>query len=275
MRNCPSPQRDSVADYDLCVTHSNRPKKTGLQNRRPEIIVHYGNYPAGMGRAHLTAKSNQWPEQDAGWQRALYDLTYKNGRLQDLRAAIVQAAKNRCLLCGVSQPHTLDHFLPKESWPALSILALNLIAVCADCNRNKGTLANAGPDEQFVHPYLDVIPVAPFLHCAPVAAGVLSPAFAVEDCDGMDENMLRRLRWQFATLGLDSVYSAEALIFFGERKDDWAESAALGWDVLAPQIARERASAARVSGPNMWKPAFLQGLIDCPQFTADPLIFLT
>ena len=275
MRSCPEPIRNSTADYDKCVTRSYRPKKTSLQNRRGSVLAHYGSYPPGGGRPHLVPQSGGWPAQEAGWQRSLYDQTYEGGWLEDIRAAVLGAAKGRCLLCSVSQPRTLDHFLPQESWPSLSVLTANLIAACADCNRNKGALANANLAQQFVHPYLDAIPVTDiFLKCSPVIDGVMSPGFFVEPCEGSDGDLLDRLRWQFATLELDERYREEAIIFFGERKDDWRESAEDSWVTLSQQITRERSAAVRATGCNMWKPAFLQGLLDCQHFAAEPLAFV-
>ncbi|MDH6298227.1 5-methylcytosine-specific restriction endonuclease McrA [Agrobacterium fabrum] len=275
MRNCDVPLRSSVADYDKCVGLSRNPKKGGLQNRRPDVTADYATYRNQGARAHSVPQSGNWPLAEAGWQRSLYDETYEGGWLEEIRTEVFKAAKGRCVLCSVFQPRTLDHFLPKESWPSLSVLTLNLVAACADCNRIKGTLANASPGQQFVHPYFDAVPMNEvFLHCSPVKDGVMSPGFSIESCAGMDNDLLARLRWQFDTLELDEMYRDEAMLFFGERKDDWRESAEIDWITLARQIERECSSAAKATGRNMWKPAFLQGLLDCPSFGASPLTFL-
>ena len=39
-----------------------------------------------------------------------------------------------CPLCGQRNVSTLDHYLPKESYPDLSILPINLVRACSDCN---------------------------------------------------------------------------------------------------------------------------------------------
>jgi len=271
MRSCAAPVRDSTIDYDRCVLRTNQPKKAGLRQRRPDVLAGYAAFPAGSGRAHLVQDSAAWPEQQANWQRSLYVQTYEGGWLEDLRAEVLAAARGRCLLCGVSQPKTIDHFLPKESWPALAIFVLNLVAVCADCNRNKGSIANAAAGEQFVHPYFDAVPVnEQFLTCTPFSGGVLSPTFSITAHPGMDADLRGRLAWQFQTLELDDLYRTEAILAFGERKDDWAETVADGWPALIGQISREYRAASRPNGPNMWKPAFLKGLIDSPDFAADP-----
>jgi len=60
-----------------------------------------------------------------------------------------------CPFCGFGQVRTLDHYLPKAKFPILSILPINLVPSCADCNKDKtaGVATTAG--KQCLHPYFD------------------------------------------------------------------------------------------------------------------------
>lgn len=275
MRNSAAPARLAAQDYDLCVTHSRRPKKTSLVARRDDVIGHYQQYRDAGGRAHLVPQSHGWGAPDAPWQISLYDLTYENERLEAIRSDAMWLAEDRCLLCSASRPSTLDHFLPKEAYPALSILSLNLVAACAECNHRKGTSAHADPARQFVHPYLDVIPLdVTFLRATVIAQNVLSPRFEVVGAPGLDDELLERLRWQFGELRLNRAYVAEAMIFLNERRRDWRSLGAIGWATLENAIERERESAVDDTGPNRWKPAFLLGLLESPEFRAAPLAYI-
>lgn len=272
MRNVPGPARSATADYDACVERSRRPKKQGLQARRAEVIDHYQEYQACGGRAHLAPRTVGWGAQDETWQISLYDLTYEGEFLQDIRSDALWLAQDRCLLCSAARPGTLDHFLPKDVFPTLSLLSANLIAACADCNHRKGTLAEADPARQFVHPYLDVIPAdVTFLRATVVADGVLSPVFEIADAAGLGGNLLDRLRWQFSELRLNQAYVAESMLFLGERRRDWRGLAEIGWATLEDALRRERDSAVDDTGPNRWKPAFLTALIESPEVQAAPL----
>lgn len=77
--------------------------------------------------------------------RAIYD---------DLRAA---APNGRCPSCGLGQVTTLDHFLPKSSFPWFSVLVENLVPACRDCNTQKS--ARVAVDAQCLHPYYDAAPL--------------------------------------------------------------------------------------------------------------------
>jgi hypothetical protein len=59
-----------------------------------------------------------------------------------------------CPFCGFGHASTLDHFLSKSRFPAFSVLPLNLIPACKDCNTGKGASV-AGSAGQMVHPYFE------------------------------------------------------------------------------------------------------------------------
>lgn len=71
--------------------------------------------------------------------------------------AILNAAQEECPFCGgVGTPTNLDHFLPKAEFPQFSILPLNLVPACRDCNLGSKKAAYAKTAEtQTIHPYLD------------------------------------------------------------------------------------------------------------------------
>jgi hypothetical protein len=62
----------------------------------------------------------------------------------------------KCPFCGgVGQSFTLDHYLPKTKFPQFSVLPINLVPCCRDCNSSKGTGVATRKCEQVLHPYLD------------------------------------------------------------------------------------------------------------------------
>jgi hypothetical protein len=75
--------------------------------------------------------------------RSVYDLM------------LASAPNGICPLCGVGHAVTLDHFLPKAKFPIFSVLPLNLIPACRDCNTGKMTAYATTFGEQSLHPYFD------------------------------------------------------------------------------------------------------------------------
>lgn len=75
--------------------------------------------------------------------RALYDLL------------LSRAPLGKCPFCGFGHATTLDHYLPKTLYPQLSVLPLNLLPSCKDCNTGKSTAIATTGESQTLHPYFD------------------------------------------------------------------------------------------------------------------------
>ncbi len=62
-----------------------------------------------------------------------------------------------CPACGEDgTPNTLDHYLPKQTYPEFSITAYNLFPMCDICQGEKSTdTVNDSNERLFLHPYFD------------------------------------------------------------------------------------------------------------------------
>ncbi|MBS6003063.1 MAG: HNH endonuclease [Citrobacter sp.] len=96
--------------------------------KKSDMIKLYSNYFAGKGKP----------------ARIVYD-------------ALMVAADDKCPFCGgIGRPRNLDHFLPKAHFPQFSIVPINLVPSCRDCNMDgKGESVATTEAEQLIHPYLD------------------------------------------------------------------------------------------------------------------------
>lgn len=89
----------------------------------------------------------------------LYENYFRNNTKpsRNIYDQLKLAAKDKCPYCGgIGRPRNLDHYLPKTYFPQFSIMPLNLIPSCRDCNmEDKGTTFVSMANEQIIHPYLD------------------------------------------------------------------------------------------------------------------------
>lgn len=89
----------------------------------------------------------------------LYESYFRNqdkpGR--EIYDSLMVAAEEKCPYCGgIGRPRNLDHYLPKAHYPQFSILPVNLVPSCRDCNMDgKGEDYAKSEVEQVIHPYLD------------------------------------------------------------------------------------------------------------------------
>lgn len=70
---------------------------------------------------------------------------------------LMAIADEKCPFCGgIGRPKNLDHYLPKTHYPQFSILPINLVPCCRDCNMDgkKDNFATC-EEEQILQPYLD------------------------------------------------------------------------------------------------------------------------
>ncbi|BCV67283.1 HNH endonuclease [Shewanella carassii] len=89
----------------------------------------------------------------------MYD-NYVVGKSKPARAiydALMIAANEKCPFCGgIGRPRNLDHYLPKAHFPQFSIVPVNLVPSCRDCNMDgKSDLFATSASEQVIQPYLD------------------------------------------------------------------------------------------------------------------------
>jgi hypothetical protein len=149
----------------------------------------------------------------------LYDTYFvprgKPGRA--VYSQLLNAAREECPFCGgIGTPQTLDHFLPKAKHPVFSVLPINLVPSCRDCNLGeKGQRLAASAEEVFLQPYVDKDVFfddqwifATYLEDAPHEPGRF--AYFVQAPDGWDPIDASRAGNHFATFGLAHKYGLRA-----------------------------------------------------------------
>ena len=115
-------------------------------------------------QSYVAAKGN--PEVVKPWpgvapHKKIFQNLYLSPQEDSVQKPILDALRSRtlqlCPACGEDgTPNTLDHYLPKETYPEFSITPANLFPMCDVCQGEKGTkTVNAGNERLFLHPYFD------------------------------------------------------------------------------------------------------------------------
>ncbi|MCX5075459.1 HNH endonuclease [Streptomyces sp. NBC_00513] len=167
-----------------------------------------------------------------------------------------------CALCGHGAADTLDHQLPKDSFPLLSVVPVNLVPACSRCNHQKKEQAPTHAGDQTLHPYFDG-DVHDHLWLFARVTGPPKPSviFYVDPPADMPPAFAARARHHFATLELSGLYNSQIAY----------ELRSLGMSLakhpLPPAELREHLQEtaeikAAVEGRNSWKAALYQGLVD-------------
>lgn len=98
-----------------------------------------------------------------------------------------------CPSCGEpGKPGTLDHYFPKDAYPELAAVLVNLTPMCSECQGRKGTdFQDAQGNKIFIHPYFD--PVDQVLISLDIHEPYSSPAAFSVSVPANDDLALRRL----------------------------------------------------------------------------------
>lgn len=130
-------------------------------------------------KVFIDAEGN--PEAVKPWpavipHRQKYLTLYGNPKPGSAQGQVLAQLRNRvlqvCPACGEDgTPNTLDHYLPKESYPELSIAPHNLSPMCDICQLEKSDQTLDGNNRRiFLHPYFDK-----FLNAQAVMLRIMPP----------------------------------------------------------------------------------------------------
>ena len=173
-----------------------------------------------------------------------------------------QAPLGQCPYCGFGHASTLDHYLPKAKYPQLSVLSLNLVPSCKDCNTRKNTKIATVAEKQSLHPYFDHKDFIneQWLFAEVMQTNPVTISFVVKAPTQWDEVSKGRVLSHFDNFELSARYSIEAsseIVGIKNVLDDLRRKASP--DVLQNHLHKQAKSHAD-QYINSWKTAMYQAL---------------
>lgn len=203
-------------------------------------------------------------------KKELKDLysSHMVGRSKPARAVydslLLQAPLGRCPFCGFGHASTLDHYLPKTKYPQFSVLPLNLVPSCKDCNTGKSTAIANVAEGQSLHPYFDhgEFIDAQWLYAEVIQTTPATVRFFVNAPARWDDISKARVQSHFNDFKLALRYSVEAsnqlaclkgtLSYYREQ---------LGSNGVKQHLMIEAQSYA-CQHSNSWQTAMFQALVE-------------
>jgi len=222
MRAIPKPTYAPNAAFDACVCDT----KDGLLRSKlteiaPEMLDVLGFYVAHAGQATLHTVP---PSAHNDAERVIRQVT--KGELKDLydkqmipRRKTARAIYDNlraaapggiCPTCGFGHVETIDHFLPKSSYPWFSVLPENLIPSCRSCNTGKSAVI--ADDSQYFHPYYDIGPLMheQWLYADILFTNPISIWYEVRPPSGWTDAQKLRAKNHFRDYNLRSRFGVQA-----------------------------------------------------------------
>jgi 5-methylcytosine-specific restriction endonuclease McrA len=258
-------------DVYRSISRRRRPDEVRNRLTAAEVLVFdaYRQYSACAADVTVLAAADTTPATSP-------DLTgnYDSGGTETRRLRAQLLANNaggKCAMCGRGTATTLDHYLPKQLFPEFSVLPLNIVPSCWDCNHKKG-FSYRRASAIFLHSYLDSVPHDVRFLFARVE--VLDSAVAFEYwVDPPDElgALVDRIRDHFESLDLAAAYSVEALHEANERRQELRrlyEASDDDPEAIREYLWHEADSVAGDKGENHWRFVALDALAESADFCA-------
>ena len=165
MKNLKSYSEDCFKVYKEAVENENKNKDI-LLNIQDDIESQFYIYSGKFRDKKLyEITSLAFSEEEKESLINLYQ--YRSAIIQKIKGAILDSQEitinNTCQYCTLSEVSTLDHIIPKKSFPEFSVNPLNLFPCCAKCNSKKSNLWIKNDKHLFLNLYLDELPNKKYL----------------------------------------------------------------------------------------------------------------
>lgn len=261
------------ADCDDFLRRILQSKQTPIRERLldvlPSIIVRYNEYRSKT----LTLESINFLEWDKENRACLlHCYTVPTKALEDLKGAIRASqstvGRSHCQYCGIGEPTTEDHYLPKQLFPEYSVLGINLIPCCAHCNTKKGGAFLKNNEREIINFYYDQLPDDRFLFCNldyENQFGVPKVRFELQQ-GSIPHKTFHRIEAHFLRLNLLSRFIEQAPTLISTTEDTLRNNRSCDRQQLRELIGEQRKINEDCHGINHWKSATLHALEHCDDF---------
>jgi len=221
-----------------------------MRRARPRIVKAYRWY-----EANAPELGGAVPAQLSASAAKAFLRAYRGAaQIEQLRKNILKAARF-CPYCGIDIPYTLDHYVPKASFPEYAVYPDNLIPCCGECNLRRGDRWLDGGKRLHVNMYFDRISAVRILLAhIQVKDGSVDVTYRIDPARGAGKFMALYVR-HVGSLKLLGRFRQRA----GMELEEWEiklkrnrYGAKVGPAALRQELRRDAAAAEQLHGVNHW-----------------------
>jgi len=167
MKNLKPYNGSAYSEYTDSVNRKNNSiEKRRLQSIKPFVKTSYEDYKSKFDENTLyLMKRDSVFNSSKDILLSLYD--FQNRTIRNIRENIknqqIITIQTTCQNCTIDSVESMDHVLPKTTFPELAINAYNLFPCCSRCNGYKSKLESSAGDKKFLNLFLDQLPEIQYL----------------------------------------------------------------------------------------------------------------
>lgn len=233
-------------------------KDPNWQSHRTNWEDAYKNYIAGGGDTWKILPQ-AFAVDVSVEQRKLYDSRKSSGPIRRIRSTTVAC----CPMCGSETTNTIDHFLPRNSYPEFSIFTRNLVPCCGLCNSGaKKTIIKGTSPERFLHPYFDQL-LSTAIWRVEFVAPLAAVRFHPVPEPGLAPDDIARVRFHLENVFAEPFYRTLATTWANLPQSIRDRLANLG-TITSADVQQELGfrlqQEVTAMRPNSWSAGFIRGL---------------
>lgn len=260
--NLPLQNTDIKQIYNTCIISYRDESKTNKRAKYLDKIVSTTkDYLDKIPDDFENFQHIQLSKSDTEILTDIYKNKFTKGPGKKYYDAIMACADGICPFCGIGTPTTLDHYLPKNKYPLLSITPANLIPSCRDCNTSKLMYAPTKNNELIIHPYFDNIDFDWLnSHIFFYEDTTIQIKYYVDSTQINDNLISDRLQSHFKVNKLQEKYSSKFITEFHSKTKLFEKIIELGGKQRLIESLLDEYNSTYCYDKNSWKAAAYRGL---------------
>lgn len=168
MKNLNPTKGSYLKNLDDIISDKYEPGKSRLVTLKPKMSKRYFEYQRKylLDTLETITKETFTTQEKADLENCYSSSTASFGEIvKQIRTSQHRDLQGTCQYCGIQKPNTIDHYLPQADFPEFSVLALNLLPCCNDCNTKKNNYWLDNGFRGIINFYIDNLPQIQFLFC--------------------------------------------------------------------------------------------------------------
>lgn len=261
----------SIELYYKIINNKHGARKSRLTDLKNVITERYVEYREKTEELALVLELNIFNDDQKEDLWSCYgnnkEFSIAGKSIKELQSASMQAI---CPYCGIGEPNTIDHYLPKEKFPEFSVLEINLVPCCATCNNEKGSVWLTDGVRSFLNFYFDNIPTTKFLYTyINFAEGSDTPTvgFELRETSEIGTRVFNIMKIHFRRLNLLTRYEKKVNDeISGVFYEVYNAAEVLTIEEQKQNLQRRIQALKFRCGENYWKASLLEAVLESEQF---------
>jgi hypothetical protein len=190
-----------------------------------------------------------------------------NALLRDIKTGQHEPIRFKCQYCGIGSPASIDHYLPKSKFPEFSVLPINLLPCCGECNRIKGNVFLNNGERQIINFYFDPLPSERYLNVRINYLDAMPIAeYYLKRTSGITEKMFSLIEAHYGRLNLFQRLQESSVEIFSETRASMLNKQIATIETVKALLFERGQFLKSYHSSNYWQAVLNEALVDETEF---------